>query len=141
MGLCEHPGTSQSLNFTQHLVHKQVAEKWAPRGQEPRGLLLFHLTLQKGLWLGSRLYPLSLSLLGRSENPESCPAARLMQFPMSSTQLRREASDLKETVVKKCCFCAEVGVHTLQKLAGEVRVISSLYMHIVLEFFFFHLMQ
>lgn len=87
-------------------------------------------------------YLLCLSLLGRSENPESCPAASLMQFPMSSTQLRRVASDLKETVAeKKCYFCAEVGAHTLQKLAGEVCVISSLDMHILLEFFFFHLMQ
>lgn len=85
-------------------------------------------------------YLLCLSLLGRSEYPESCPAASLMQFPMSSTQLRRVASDLKETVAKKCYFCAEVGAHTLQKLA-EVCVISSIDMHILLEFFFFHLMQ
>lgn len=86
-------------------------------------------------------YTFCLSLLGGSENPESCPAASLMQFPMSSTQLRRVASDLKETVAKKCCFCAEVGAHTLQKLAGEVCVTFSLDMRMVLEFFFFFLLD
>lgn len=49
IGLREHPGTSQSLNFTQHLVHKQVAEKWAPRGQEPRGPAVISFDIAEGI--------------------------------------------------------------------------------------------
>lgn len=50
---------------------------------------------------------------------------------MPSTQLRRAASYLKETAAKN-----EVGMRTLQKVAEEVQVISPLYMHIELGFFF-----
>lgn len=70
-----------------------------PETGDPRSLLLFYLILQIGLWLGSELYLLSVSLLTLVKI--SFPYSKCDLIAVSLTQSRRAASDLKETAAKK----------------------------------------
>lgn len=56
------------------LSPKRVADKQAPRGQDPQGLAVMSFDVTDWVMGWQSIIPLSLSLLGKSENPESCSA-------------------------------------------------------------------